>query len=217
MARKDEKRSQVLEMMERVGLTPAHVLYDKYPHQLSGGQRQRVVIARALCHHPDLIVADEPIAMADVSVRALLLDLMVQLKQEFNLTYLFITHDLATAKYICDRIAIMYLGRIVRAGHAGARSTATRSIPTRRRCWRPCRCPTPTPAARPPCPRGRSPARSTLRPGAAFTPAAPAPQETLFPGVAPTQAGPGRRRAPGRLSPGKIMSSVDRQPARPRG
>jgi len=99
-----------------VGLTPARVLYDKYPHQLSGGQRQRAVIARALVLHPDLIVADEPIAMADVSVRALLLDLMVQLKQDFNLTYLFITHDLATAKYICDRIAIMYLGLICELG-----------------------------------------------------------------------------------------------------
>jgi peptide/nickel transport system ATP-binding protein len=71
-----------------------------------------VVIARALITRPDLVLADEPIAMADVSVRALLLDLMVQLKQEYNLTYLFITHDLATAKYICDRIGILYLGRM---------------------------------------------------------------------------------------------------------
>jgi peptide/nickel transport system ATP-binding protein len=116
VARRDDKRRRVLEMMERVGLTPAHILYDKYPHQLSGGQRQRAVIARALVLHPDLIVADEPIAMADVSVRALLLDLMLQLKQDLNLTYLFITHDLATAKYICDRIAVMYLGRICEMG-----------------------------------------------------------------------------------------------------
>jgi peptide/nickel transport system ATP-binding protein len=116
VAQQEERRSRVLEMMERVGLTPAHILYDKYPHQLSGGQRQRAVIARALMLHPKLIVADEPIAMADVSVRALLLDLMMQLKQDFNLTYLFITHDLATAKYICDRIAIMYLGRICEVG-----------------------------------------------------------------------------------------------------
>lgn len=116
VAQQEEKRSRVLEMMKRVGLTPAHILYDKYPHQLSGGQRQRAVIARALMLHPKLIVADEPIAMADVSVRALLLDLMMQLKQDFNLTYLFITHDLATAKYICDRIAIMYLGQICEMG-----------------------------------------------------------------------------------------------------
>jgi peptide/nickel transport system ATP-binding protein len=116
VAKGEEKRRQVQEMMERVGLTPASILYDKYPHQLSGGQRQRAVIARALVMHPDLIVADEPIAMADVSVRALLLELMMQLKEEFNLTYLYITHDLATAKYICDRIGIMYLGAICEIG-----------------------------------------------------------------------------------------------------
>ncbi len=110
------RQEKVLDIMERVGLTPARALYDKYPHQISGGQRQRVVIARALILHPDLIVADEPIAMADVSVRALLLELMLHLKEEFNLTYLFITHDLATAKYICDRIAVMYLGQIVEVG-----------------------------------------------------------------------------------------------------
>ncbi|MEN6435308.1 MAG: dipeptide/oligopeptide/nickel ABC transporter ATP-binding protein, partial [Anaerolineaceae bacterium] len=103
-------RDMVLEMMEKVGLTPARFYFNKFPQQISGGQRQRVVIARALITKPDLVLADEPIAMADVSVRALLLDLMIQLKNEFNLTYLFITHDLATAKYICDDIAILYLG-----------------------------------------------------------------------------------------------------------
>jgi peptide/nickel transport system ATP-binding protein len=107
------RKAAVLEMMEKVGLSPAEYLYRKYPHQLSGGQSQRVVIARALVTRPDFIVADEPIAMADVSVRALILQLMRQLKDEMGLTYLFITHDLATAKYLCNRIAIMYLGRIV--------------------------------------------------------------------------------------------------------
>lgn len=111
------KRKEIcLRIMEKVGLEPAEFLYKKYPHQLSGGQRQRVVIARALITNPDFVVADEPIAMADVSVRALILELMAQLKKEFDLTYLYITHDLATCKYICDRVAIMYLGKIVEMG-----------------------------------------------------------------------------------------------------
>ncbi len=116
LAGEREKRERVLDMMEKVGLTPAEAIYRKYPHQVSGGQRQRIVLARALIMHPDLVIADEPIAMADVSVRVMLLDLMNRLKDEFNLTYVFITHDLATARYICDRIAIMYLGRIVEVG-----------------------------------------------------------------------------------------------------
>jgi peptide/nickel transport system ATP-binding protein len=111
-----QHKDRVLDLMYKVGLTPANFLYQKYPHQLSGGQCQRVVLARALVTGPEFIVADEPIAMADVSVRALILELMKQLKAEFNLTYLFITHDMATAKYLCDRIAIMYLGRIVEIG-----------------------------------------------------------------------------------------------------
>lgn len=111
-----EQRRLTLEILEKVGLNPPQQYYDKYPHQVSGGQRQRVAIARALVTVPELIVADEPIAMADVSVRALLLDLMMKLKQEFDLTYLFITHDLATAKYICDRIGVLYLGKMAEMG-----------------------------------------------------------------------------------------------------
>ena len=113
---KATRRQRCLQIMEKVGLTPAEFLYRKYPHQLSGGQRQRAVIARALVTNPDFVVADEPIAMADVSVRAMILELMAQLKEEFDLTYLYITHDLATCKYICDRVAIMYLGKIVEIG-----------------------------------------------------------------------------------------------------
>jgi peptide/nickel transport system ATP-binding protein len=112
----NEIKDMTLEIMEKVGLSPAMFLYDKYPHQLSGGQRQRVAIARALITNPDFVVADEPIAMADVSVSAMILELMVKLKEDFDLTYLFITHDLATCKYICDRIAIMYLGRLLEIG-----------------------------------------------------------------------------------------------------
>lgn len=112
----DQHRDMVLDMMEKVGLSPARFYFNKFPQQISGGQRQRVVIARALITKPDLVLADEPIAMADVSVRSLLLDLMIQLKKEFNLTYIFITHDLATAKYICDDIGILYLGKMMEMG-----------------------------------------------------------------------------------------------------
>jgi peptide/nickel transport system ATP-binding protein len=115
--RKANHRQLVEEQLEKVGLIPAEFFVDKYPHEISGGQRQRVVIARALITEPDFILADEPIAMADVSVRALLIDLLVQLKNDLNLTYLFITHDLATAKYICDRIGILYLGKMAEVGN----------------------------------------------------------------------------------------------------
>jgi peptide/nickel transport system ATP-binding protein len=111
-----ERRDRVMEILSAVGMNPPKVYYNLYPHQISGGQRQRVVLARALVTHPTLIIADEPIAMADVSVRALLLDLMMELKEQFDLTYLFITHDLATAKYVCDRITIMYLGKLCEVG-----------------------------------------------------------------------------------------------------
>jgi peptide/nickel transport system ATP-binding protein len=112
-----ERRERVLDILSAVGMNPPTAIYDLYPHQISGGQRQRIVLARALITHPAFIVADEPIAMADVSVRSLLLDLMMDLKEKFDLTYLFITHDLATAKYVCNRIAIMYLGKLCEVGH----------------------------------------------------------------------------------------------------
>jgi oligopeptide/dipeptide ABC transporter ATP-binding protein len=113
-----EERDAVLAIMREVGLTPVEQLYEKYPADLSGGQKQRAVIARAMILRPKLIVADEPVAMLDMSIRAKVLELMMDLKTRYGLTYLFITHDLATAKFICDRIAIMYLGRIVEMGSA---------------------------------------------------------------------------------------------------
>ncbi|MGL5081738.1 MAG: dipeptide ABC transporter ATP-binding protein [Microcoleaceae cyanobacterium] len=107
---------QVLEMLERVGLTPAKNYYNRYPKQLSGGQQQRVAIARALITHPQLVICDEPVSMLDASVQAQVLELMLELKREFNLTYLFITHDLWVARYLCDRIAVMNAGKIVELG-----------------------------------------------------------------------------------------------------
>ena len=116
--REEDVKKQVLEAMREVGLTPEEQLYDMYPSDVSGGQKQRAVIARAMILKPQLIVADEPVAMLDMSIRAKVLGLMLDLKKKYNLTYLFITHDLATAKFLCDRIAIMYLGRIVETGLA---------------------------------------------------------------------------------------------------
>ena len=112
----DEVKSTVLQVMREVGLSPEDQIYSKYPGDLSGGQKQRAAIARALILRPRLIVADEPVAMLDMSIRAKILELLLNLKRKFDLTYIFITHDLATAKFVCDRIAIMYLGRIVEAG-----------------------------------------------------------------------------------------------------
>jgi oligopeptide/dipeptide ABC transporter ATP-binding protein len=113
-------RRRVADVLERVGLAPAEQFLEKYPSDLSGGQKQRAVIARAIILNPVLLVADEPVSMLDMSVRAKILELMEVLKQEFDLTYLYITHDLATAKFFCDRIAIMYLGRIVEIGESAA-------------------------------------------------------------------------------------------------
>jgi oligopeptide/dipeptide ABC transporter ATP-binding protein len=114
----DELRAGVAEALERVGLAPAEQFMDKYPGDLSGGQKQRAVLARAIILDPDVLIADEPVSMLDMSVRAKILELMSELKEQFDLTYLYITHDLATAKYFCDRVAIMYLGRIVEIGPA---------------------------------------------------------------------------------------------------
>ena len=106
----------VKEMMEEVGLHPSESYYEKYPSDLSGGEKQRAVIARAMILAPDLVFLDEPVAMLDMSVRSKILELLLRLKREHRLTYLFVTHDLAVARLICDRIGILYLGRIVELG-----------------------------------------------------------------------------------------------------
>ncbi|WP_427161496.1 dipeptide ABC transporter ATP-binding protein [Aliinostoc sp. HNIBRCY26] len=109
-------KEQVLWMLEKVGLTPAELYYQRYPSDLSGGQQQRVAIARALITRPKLVICDEPVSMLDASVQSQVLDLMLQLKAEFELTYLFITHDLWLARFLCDRIAVMHGGKIVELG-----------------------------------------------------------------------------------------------------
>jgi len=111
-----EKRRQIIgDLLEAVNLRREYM--DRYPHEFSGGQRQRIGIARALCIEPELIVCDEAVSALDVSIQAQVLKLLMDLKAERDLTYIFITHDLSVTEYICDRIAVMYLGRIVELGN----------------------------------------------------------------------------------------------------
>ncbi|HEY9849711.1 MAG TPA: ABC transporter ATP-binding protein [Leptolyngbyaceae cyanobacterium] len=116
LATPSEAREQVLQVLERVGLKPSQEYYNRYPSDLSGGQQQRVAIARALITRPKLIICDEPVSMLDAHVQTQVLELMLELKQEFELTYLFITHDLWVARFFCDRIAVMNGGQIVEIG-----------------------------------------------------------------------------------------------------
>jgi peptide/nickel transport system ATP-binding protein len=114
---KVEKKEKVLQTLEDVRLRPAEEISEKFPHMLSGGQRQRVALARAIVLTPKLIIADEPVSMLDVSVRAEILELMGNLKERLNVSYIYITHDLSTARYIGDDIAIMRDGRIAEVGN----------------------------------------------------------------------------------------------------
>jgi oligopeptide/dipeptide ABC transporter ATP-binding protein len=119
-----ERRGHVIAALERVGLGAQHLA--RYPHQFSGGQRQRIGIARAIVLRPDFIVCDEPVSALDVSIQAQILELLAVLRREFNLTYLFISHDLAVVAHLSDRIAVMYLGRIVEIAPARTLISAPR-------------------------------------------------------------------------------------------
>ena len=111
-----ERKKNVLDALKEVKLEPAEEIVNKHPHMLSGGQRQRVVLARALVLRPKIIIADEPVSMLDVSIRAEILELMKEIQKKNNISFIYITHDLATAKYFGQRIIILYLGKIMESG-----------------------------------------------------------------------------------------------------
>ncbi|MGO8947983.1 MAG: ABC transporter ATP-binding protein [Ktedonobacterales bacterium] len=115
---RDQERQQILDLLRRVNLTPAEQFIDKFPHELSGGQRQRIAIARALAARPSVLLADEPVSMLDVSIRLDMLNLLAGFKNDEHLALLFITHDIASARYFSDQILVMYAGQLVEGGSA---------------------------------------------------------------------------------------------------
>jgi oligopeptide/dipeptide ABC transporter ATP-binding protein len=166
-----QRRQAAAELLEKVGLGSNDL--DKYPHEFSGGQRQRIGIARALCIRPRLVVADEPVSALDVSIQAQVLNLMTDLKHEFGLSYVFISHDLSVVGHICDRIAVMYMGRIVELAKAEVFSSGLSVHPYTRALMSAIPQPDPRRRVKPLAMEGDVPNPADPPPGCTFHPRCP--------------------------------------------
>ena len=201
-----ERIDRVARMLEMVGLTPPRSFMFRHPHELSGGQRQRVAIARALVVEPKFVVADEPTSMLDVSIRTGVMRLMEDLAERLEISYLYITHDLAVARYMCDRIAVMYLGKIVEMGETEEVLQNPRH-PYTRALLSAVPVPDPTFARRTRPDRGRR--LHPPRPAAALPILRPLPHRgRLLPRQRPSAAG-----GQGRLADGGVLQGLGARPS----
>ncbi len=207
LAGRDELRERAIELLRTVGLGPEHA--ERYPHEFSGGQRQRLGIARALAVRPRVVIADEPVSALDLSIQAQIVNLLQDLQEQFGLTYLFISHDLGLIEHICNRVAVMYLGRIVELAPAAGLYAAPRH-PYSEALLNAVPIADPTRTRRQPLISGEIPSAAAPPPGCHFHPRCPYARA-----LCAVDAPPLAEVAPGHLSSCHFSSEVGRYRQRP--